>query len=120
ITGEIGTPVTLTLRRAGRNPADVDVTLTRARVELHPVAGVARRPDDPMKWEWFADPQFKIAVIRIKTFSELVAGTDRAGGELQAAVAEVEQAGGRAIILDLRENPGGLLDQAVKVSDLFL
>ncbi len=120
ITGEVGSNVTLTIRRAGRNPTDFDVVLTRGRVEIHPVAGATRRTDDPAKWEWFVDPQFKIALIRIRTFSELVAGDGKAGGELQAAIAEIEQAGGRAIILDLRGNLGGLLDQAVKVSDLFL
>lgn len=120
ITGEVDTQVVLTTRRAGRNPTDVPVSLTRARVAIHPLAGIRRRADDPMKWEWFADPQFKIAIIRIRTFSELVAGSDRTPGEIQAAVAEIEQAGGRAIILDLRGNLGGLLDQAVRVSDLFL
>lgn len=120
ITGEIGSKVTLTIRRAGRTPPEFDVPVTRARVEIHPVAGVARRADDPAKWEWFVDPQYKIGLIRIRTFSELVAGSDRTGGELQAAVAEIEQAGGRAIVIDLRDDLGGLLDQAVKVSDLFL
>ena len=120
ITGEVGTPVTLVTRRKGRTPEEQPVVLNRAKVEIHPIAGVARRGDDPAKWEWVADPQFKIAVIRIRSFSELVAGGERGGGELQAAVAEIEKAGGRAIILDLRENLGGLLDQAVKVSDLFL
>lgn len=120
ITGEVGTPVILTTRRKGRVPEEQPVTLMRGKVEIHPISGFVRKPDNPVKWEWFADPQFKIALIRIRSFSELVAGGERVPGELQAAVAEIEQAGGRAIILDLRDNLGGLLDQAVKVSDLFL
>ncbi|HJZ53788.1 MAG TPA: S41 family peptidase, partial [Gemmataceae bacterium] len=115
IKGEIGTKVTLTLRRPGRTPTDFEVVLTRARVEIHPLAGAARRSDDPAKWEWIEDPQYKIALIRIRSFSELVAGGDHNGGELQAAIAEIEKAGGRAIVIDLRDNLGGLLDQAVKV-----
>lgn len=115
ISGPVGTPVTLTVRRAGRTPPDAEVTLTRAKVEVHPVGGVTRRADDPGKWEWFADPAAKIALIRLKTtFSEQTAA------ELKAAVAEVEAAGARAIILDLRDNPGGLLSQAIEVADLFL
>lgn len=115
ITGELRTVVTLTLRRAGRAPTDFEVPLTRARIEVHPVGGVARRKDDPLRWEWFADPQAKIALVRLKaTFTEQTAK------ELKAAVAEIEQAGGRALVLDLRDNPGGLLNQAIDVCDLFL
>lgn len=115
ITGELKTPVTLTLKRAGHTPPEFDVTLTRSSIALHPVAGVARRTDDPTKWEWFADPQHKIALIRLKdSFSDLTTK------ELAAAVGEIEAAGGRAIIIDLRDNPGGLLNEAISVADLFL
>lgn len=115
ISGPVGTPVTLAIRRAGRTPPDFEVTLTRAKVEVHPVGGVSRRADDPGKWEWFADPAEKIALIRLKTtFSE------RTAAEVKAAVAEIEAAGGRALILDVRDNPGGLLSQAIATADLFL
>ena len=115
ITGPVGSPVTLTMRREGRTPPEWDVTLTRAKIEMHPVGGLARRADDPARWEWFPNPADKIAVIRLKgSFNELTAK------ELRAAVAEVEAAGARALVLDLRENPGGLLSQAVEVADLFL
>jgi carboxyl-terminal processing protease len=114
ITGEIGTPVTLTMRRVGRNPPEFPVSIERARIEMHPISGVARRKTDPLHWEWFVDPAHKIALVRIITFSELTAK------ELQAALTEIEAAGGRGLILDLRENPGGLLNQAIEVADLFL
>ncbi|MCI0705209.1 MAG: S41 family peptidase [Planctomycetia bacterium] len=112
ITGEPNTNVTLTIRRAGQ--PDKQVTLTRANIQTHPISGVRRRSDDPAKWEWFVDKPNGIALIRISTFNEL---TDK---ELEAAVKEIEDAGGKAIILDLRGNGGGLLDQAIKVPDLFL
>jgi carboxyl-terminal processing protease len=112
ITGPLGTTVTLTLRREGKG--EFPVTLTRGNIEIHPVGGVARRKADPLKWEWFLDPQAKIALVRVTTFSELTAK------EVQAAVAEIEAAGGRGLILDLRDNPGGLLTQAIEVADLFL
>jgi len=114
ITGRIGTEVTLKIRREGRNPPEFDATLERARIELHPVIGVARRPADPLQWDWFVDPKQKIALVRIQTFSELTAK------ELRSAVGEIEAAGGRGLILDLRDNPGGLLNQAIEVADMFL
>jgi carboxyl-terminal processing protease len=111
IKGELGTKVTLTLSRNGR---EFPVTLTRGRIAIHPVAGVSRRADDPTRWNWFVDPQNKIALVRVNQFSELTAK------ELKAAIEEIEAEGGRALILDLRDNPGGLLTQAVAVADLFL
>src|SRR5262249_49959503 len=104
ITGEPGSKVTLTLRREGHTPPEFPVTLTRARIPVHTVAGVSRRTDDPTKWNWIIDPQNKIALIRIqRQFNELTAK------EVKAAVEEAEAAGARALVIDLRDNPGGLL-----------
>ncbi len=114
ITGEPGTQVTLTIRRAGRNPPDEEVILKRALVAQHPVSGVRRRPDDPNRWEWFADRANGIGYVRVVAFNELTAK------ELKAAIEEIEREGGKALILDLRENPGGLLTQAIEVANLFL
>jgi carboxyl-terminal processing protease len=115
IKGELGSKVVITLRRAGRIPADFDVTLTRSRIELHPVIGVHRKTDDPAQWEWFADRANKIALIRLKdTFSDLTTK------ELIAAIDQINAAGARGLILDLRDNPGGLLNEAIDVCNLFL
>ncbi len=114
ITGRIGTTVDLTIRREGRNPPEFVAPLQRARIELHPVTGVARQTADPLRWEWFVDPKQKIALVRIQTFSELTTK------ELRAAIGEIEAAGGKAIILDLRDDPGGLLKQAIEVANAFL
>jgi carboxyl-terminal processing protease len=114
IMGEPGTTVTLTIRREGAQPAEFTVSLKRARVELHAVSGVARRHDDPHKWEWFIDAAERIALIRIEQFNE------KTGADTRAAIQQIEAAGGRGLILDLRDNPGGLLTQAIEVADLFL
>jgi carboxyl-terminal processing protease len=114
IKGEIGTKVTLTLRREGHNPPEFPVTLTRARVALHPVTGVSRRTDDPTRWNWFIDPENKIGLIHVNVFNDLTAK------EVKAAVEEIVAAGGRGVVIDLRDNPGGLLTQAIEVADLFL
>ncbi len=114
ITGEPGTKVTLTIRRAGRDPADAEVELTRGAIAQHPVSGVRRRADDPTKWEWTLDKADGIAYIRLTGFNELTTK------ELKAAMEEIERDGAKALVLDLRENPGGLLNEAINVCDLFL
>ena len=55
-----------------------------------------------------------IAYIRIRSFQS---GTNR---EVKEALSSLEDKGARALVLDLRNNPGGLLSQAVSVSDIFL
>jgi carboxyl-terminal processing protease len=114
ITGEPGTKVPLTIRRAGRNPTDEVVELTRGRIPTHPVSGVRRRTDDPGRWEWFVDKPNGIGYVHVSVFNE------QTTKELKAAIEEIEKDGGKALILDLRGNPGGLLNQAIDVSSLFL
>jgi carboxyl-terminal processing protease len=114
IKGEPGTKVTLTIRRAGRNPTDGDVELVRGRIPQHPVSGVKRRSDDLNRWEWTVDKDAGIALVRVGAFNDLTTK------EIKAAIEEIEKEGGKGLILDLRENPGGLLNQAIDVSNLFL
>jgi carboxyl-terminal processing protease len=114
IKGEPGTEVTLTMRRAGRKPPDQDVTLKRAAIPYHPVTGFRRRADDPSKWEWFVDKPNGIGYVRLSTFNELTTK------ELRAALEEIEREGGKALVIDLRDNGGGLLNQAIDVCSTFL
>ena len=113
IKGKPGTSLVLTIAREGMTKPE-DITLKRALIEIHPVKGVARNITDPNKWDWLADTQNKIALVRLMGFSEK---TDK---EVKDAVLQAEKEGARALILDMRDNPGGLLSQAVAVSDLFL
>jgi carboxyl-terminal processing protease len=99
--GEKGTPIDITLMREGVDP--FDVTLTREVIEQKSVT-------------WQLD-QDDIGYIRISTFNE------RTTPLLEAAVNGIsEKTGGRprGIVVDLRNNGGGLLDQAVSVGDMFL
>jgi carboxyl-terminal processing protease len=99
--GEPGTSIKLTIFRPGREEP-FDVTITRAIIDLKPV-----------RWE----VKDKIGVITITGFSE------ETGEDVAAAVKGIEkQMGGKPLgyIVDLRSNPGGILDEAVKVSDVFL
>lgn len=98
LRGEIGTDVTLTVYRPSEN-REFEVTLTRVRVELPTVD--SRLIED-------------IGYARLYTFN------GNATTLLEEAVSELIDQGAEALILDLRGNPGGLLDQAIGVSDLFL
>jgi carboxyl-terminal processing protease len=99
--GPPGTSIKLTIVRPGRD-RPFDVSVTRAIIELRAV-----------KWE----VKDGVGIINVNTFSRDT--TD----EAIAAIASIERSLGRpplGYILDLRSNPGGLLDQAVGLSDVFL
>jgi carboxyl-terminal processing protease len=100
--GAPGTKITLTLRRGGISGRPFDVTLTRAVIRVQSV-----------KWE----PKGDIAYIRITAFNEQTqTGLDKALSEAN------DKIGSKLIgyVIDLRNNPGGLLDEAVSVSGTFL
>ena len=99
--GVPGTSIKLTIFRPGRD-APFDVTVTRAVIDLKPV-----------RWE----VKNRIGVISITGFSE------QTGADVVAAVSGIKKSlGGNPLgyIIDLRSNPGGILDEAVSVSDAFL
>jgi carboxyl-terminal processing protease len=99
--GEPGTAIKLTLVRPGRDKP-LELGMNRERIELRPV-----------KWEI----KDGIGIININTFSGNVAD------QTKSALLSIDKAtGGRPLgyVVDLRSNPGGLLDQAVDVSDAFL
>ncbi len=110
ITGPEGTEVTLTLRRA--DGKEEDITVTRGRITIQTVKGVKR--DDAGHWDYLLDPVDRVGYIRMTQFSEPTAEA------LQAAIAELEAAGVKGLILDLRYNPGGLLESAIAIADMFL
>ena len=98
--GPVGSDLKITIRRPGREP--FDVSITRAIIKI---TSVRSRLEG------------EIGYLRITSFNER---TDT--GVKKAMEAFHKELGGklRGIILDLRNNPGGLLDQAIAVSDAFL
>lgn len=99
--GEVGTEVTVTIARAGQDP--FDVVIARQTITTRAVTARVEGGD--------------IGVLRISTFNE------RTGTMLQDGIRQVRREAGanlRGIVIDLRNNPGGLLDQAIEVSDAFL
>lgn len=96
LRGLPGTSVTLRIRRG---ESDLVVTITREVIGLRHVT--YRRID-------------VVGYVRLTDFGE------GAGDEVTAAVAEMQREGARAIVLDIRGNPGGFVDEAVRVASIFL
>lgn len=100
LRGPKGTQVTITIQRLGEEePFDITVTRDVITIRSVPYAFMVRD---------------RIGFIRISQFSEATAQ------ELQDAIDRLLEEGLEALILDLRTNPGGLLTQAVSVSERFL
>jgi carboxyl-terminal processing protease len=113
IQGEPGQKVVLTVLHEGtREP--VDVPIVRAVISVPSVLGDLRKPDNPKEWDFLLDKENKIGYIRLTNFSKTAAA------ELREVVQGLEAQGVRGLVLDLRNNPGGLLKSAVEISDLFL
>lgn len=100
LRGASGSRVRLTLERAGGDEHPT-MTLTRREIVFHPV----------QRAEMLSHA---VGYVRLATFSE------HAVRELRRAVESLRATGARSLILDLRENPGGLLEQGIAVADLFL
>jgi carboxyl-terminal processing protease len=113
IQGDPGQKVTLTVLHEGSKET-VDIDIVRAEIAVQSVLGDCHRSDDEKEWEYVIDPTNKIAYIRLAAFSET------ATAELKKVVEQLQKDGVRGLVLDLRNNPGGLLSAAVEISDLFL
>lgn len=99
--GPKGTKVTITILREGE-PKPIEFTLIRDVIPIHSVKVSALTPGYGYVW---------VTHFRENTYDDLVAALDtmeKADPPLQG------------LILDLRDNPGGVLDQAIRISDLFL
>ena len=128
LKGVPGTDVRLSILRGG-SEADafasaekLEITLQRAELSVSPVRGF-RWLAASNKWDHLIDPAARIAYIRIEQFSGS-ASTDFAAA-LEDLRRLLDPSGNdpawlRGIILDLRDNPGGLLDDAIKLCDMLM
>lgn len=97
IRGKAGTKVTVEVVRAGKS---LEYTVTRARIHL------------PNIESEMVDG--KVGYIRLSQF------TDKAGTEVETAIKDLDGKGAQSFVLDLRDNPGGLLEASVDVASLFV
>lgn len=100
LRGDPGTQVTITIEREGE-PRPFDVTITRDIIEIKPIPFYGLTDDG-------------VGYIRLVSFSA------DAGDAVKSALEELTAQNAKGIILDLRNNPGGLLSQAVSVASQFL
>lgn len=106
LRGASGSKVVLTVQRPGQSEPR-DITLTRADIRVYSAKDIDNRRAFPIA----AD---KIGYVRLTQFAEHTAE------ELEEALKLMESKGVEALVLDLRGNPGGLLDQAVAVCEKFV
>lgn len=100
LRGKIGTDVTVSIQREGV-PDLMDFTITRAEIIVHAVPYYGMVTSD-------------IGYIKLATFS------DKTTSDVENAIKSLQKQGMKKIILDMRYNPGGLLNQAIDISELFL
>jgi carboxyl-terminal processing protease len=100
IRGEPGTSVKITVQRGNKQ---IDYQLTRAKIEIHPV-----------RYDSKNSPNGKVGYIRLTQFSA------NAAQEMRTAIKELEKQQVTGYILDLRSNPGGLLNASVEIARMWI
>ena len=106
LRGEPGTDVSLTILRPSSGVLK-DYKLSRAQIKVGTVKDINGRQEFPLG-------ENKAGYVRLTQFGEDTAS------DLETALKILEAKGIESLVLDLRNNPGGLLDQAVKVAEKFL
>jgi len=106
LRGEAGTSISITIRRPSTGMVK-EYNLTRANIKVDTVKDINDKRDFPVGEDG-------IGYVRIIQFGE------RTGDDLGVALKKLSEQNMRALILDLRDNPGGLLEQAASVCEKFV
>lgn len=124
ITGHANSNVTITVERetgktdekGDKLTEDLDFPLVRRTIPQPSVKGWRRLGPKEDQWDWFVDSDRRIGYIRLLQF------TDDTTTDLRNAIDAMKSAPGglNGLVLDLRYNPGGLLTEAVSVSNTFI
>ena len=109
--GPVGTTVRLGIRRSDWEQAR-EFIITRNTIRLASVRGDRPRPDGT--WEFMLDDAKKIGYIRLSYIGK------QSPQEMEDALDDLKARGMKALVFDLRGAPGGMLDGAVAISDLFV
>jgi C-terminal peptidase prc len=111
ILGKAGTKVKLTVQREGEQKP-LEFEIERGRIELESVFGVKRTEDDT--WDYWLDKDAKIGYVRLSNFARNTAS------DLKRTVSDLRQQGMKGLVIDLRFNPGGLLESSRQICELFV
>lgn len=113
ILGQRGTKVTLVIEREEADgPKVMNFDLVRSRIEGETVFGVHRLADD--SWDFYLDKDRKIVYVRLSQFA------GKTARDLRDVLKTYQKKGMNGLVLDLRFNPGGLLESAKDICDMFV
>ncbi|HUU10203.1 MAG TPA: S41 family peptidase [Phycisphaerae bacterium] len=110
LTGDPDTKVAIKVRHMTGDAETI--TITRAIIEVHTVKGVRR--DENNEWVYMLDDEKKIGYVRVTSFVE------NSIPDVRKALESLRKDGMKALVLDLRFDPGGILKAAVEMADLFI
>ena len=100
LKGQAGTPVKVTIKRYGI-PNNFDVIITREKIKIDNVP-------------YYGMINEKTGYIKLSEF------TNNASKDVKNALTELKAKGAKSIVFDLRDNPGGLLNEAINISNIFI
>jgi len=109
--GEPGTQVVLSVQTPGEEKPH-EVKLTREIIRAETILGDTRNPDGT--WNYVLQSHPEIGYVRISTFGE------ETTAQLKKIILDLKKKNVRGLILDLRDNPGGRLEEAIAMCDLFI
>ncbi|MEO8202107.1 MAG: S41 family peptidase [Gemmatimonadota bacterium] len=110
LKGPPGSVVYLTVHRAGET-RPIEIQVTRAVIEFSSVNGVCRQRGE---WQYLLAPGSRVAYLELTNFAR------NSPIELDSALSAIARTGATGLVLDLRDNPGGILESSVAMADMFL
>ncbi len=111
LRGEPGSALTLAVQRAG-NDEPIEIPLVRDVIQISSVSGYRRKADG--NWDYMLDAEHGVGYIRVSQVGKLTPT------EMKSALEDLTTRGLKGLVLDLRDNPGGTLSEAVTIADLFV
>ena len=112
LQGPAGRPVTLKVVHPGENQDPEEMSIVREVIQVPTVLGDTYNSEN--QWEYMYDDEKKVGYIRVSHFSR------HTPEELKSAIEGLVDREMKGLIIDLRSNPGGLLEAAIAIADMFL